>query len=193
MNAVVRLILLLGFLATTYVTAAPGTPVTILVPEDEFAVFPTSAPAEIQGVDAQGRTTYAFLDEGKGSESPLTATFVAATDHFIVPTSQVFRSRTFKNGVDCDLRGGVAICSDSGLSVTISGALLRSIVLDVTATDPQSSSTAVPSSTPIAPPSSGSSGEPSTTSTGAATSKRGNTAFVVGSLVGLFTAMYQLL
>ncbi|KAJ7175177.1 hypothetical protein C8R43DRAFT_1230632 [Mycena crocata] len=132
-------LLVLSAVTTTYVSAAPATPVTVILPFSH--PISTQIPAEVLGVDAQGRTTYAVeVDQiDRTTTKPATATFVEGAGRMGYTVSQTVGSETVVFGIDCELHDGSAICSDVDSkgqveTATFSGANLQTAVLAVTAT-----------------------------------------------------------
>jgi hypothetical protein len=114
--------------------------------------------AQILGVDAQGRTTYAvYEDEIDGSSTAAVitgkvghnldrilnvaeqwrvGTLVEGSDHAFFTMSHTSASETLILGFDCALSGGNAICSDvdSNSQPVTTTLAVQSIVLDVAET-----------------------------------------------------------
>ncbi|KAJ7121483.1 hypothetical protein C8R44DRAFT_853086 [Mycena epipterygia] len=167
-GSIFQILALVAF-ATRFAVAAPAPApvlVTILDPIASGAQT-ESLTATIEGVDSQGRTTYAF---GKG---PDVATFVEGSDYFSFVVADAIETAIV--GGECELQGSNAVCTvvegDSPIATTTLQAF--PFVFDIAATAAPGGGTA-PASAPTNKPNS---------------SQRTSTS-VFGALVGVSLAYY---
>ncbi|KAJ7817160.1 hypothetical protein B0H14DRAFT_3474795 [Mycena olivaceomarginata] len=104
----------------------------------------SALPAVVLGIDSQGRTTYAFEQDGKiGSTTfPTTATLVQGADYASYYSASAGGFEV-DLGMDCDLKGGGANCPvtrSNSPAATLTFTTLKPLVIDVV-------STALPSAT----------------------------------------------
>ncbi|KAJ7486561.1 hypothetical protein FB451DRAFT_1534466 [Mycena latifolia] len=120
-------------LAAKFAAASPAPAlITVVAPYGDTV---TTLSAEVLGVDAAGRTTYALpQNEMQGTTvlASATGTLVEGAD-YISYTYELSGDVAVTIGAECALTGGNAVCSDATETATLSGPL-GSWVLDVAVT-----------------------------------------------------------
>ncbi|KAF7345288.1 hypothetical protein MSAN_01905500 [Mycena sanguinolenta] len=134
------LALTLVALSSTRVSAspAPGTLLTLVNPVGTPTV-PITISGSILGVDAEGRTTYAFTDAATTAIAQKTiagterVTVVAASDYFSITDEISVDGVTIAVGAECEVGNANAVCTVAGPKVTtvVTETAMGTLVLDI--------------------------------------------------------------